>query len=131
MQVWFEDAQEDEKTAFITQYVFSGGSWGTWDNYALSSAIRVSNADKPCRNLQLLIKKVFPPLTEMQQCYSALRKIPFLLPAFWILRILDSLLFHRSKLRKARRILEVANEKSVQSRHNALRFVGLDFYNEK
>ena len=131
MQVWFEDAQEDEKTAFITQYVFSGGSWGTWDNYALSSAIRVSNADKPCRNLQLLIKKVFPPLTEMQQCYSALRKIPFLLPVFWIWRILDSLLFHRSMLRKARRILEVADEKSVQSRHDALRFVGLDFYNEK
>lgn len=128
LAVWFDGAPSEEKTEAITEYVFSGGSWGTWDNYALSAALRSSEAGQGNR-LTLLRKKIFPSLKEMGWYYPVLKKVPVFLPVFWVVRMFDALLFHREMVGKARRILQVADSKSMEDYCQAMQFVGLDITN--
>jgi len=123
-QNWFADAPGNDKTEFITRFLFSGGTWGSMDTFALSLVARKKGSGK----VATVLARVFLPLEAMQLKYPFLKKAPILLPVFWIIRIFDAFLFKRYLVRKARRIMKVADEEKVDAYHQSLQYVGLDFH---
>ena len=130
IQAWFEDGAMDEKLEFMTQVIFSGGSWGSWEKRILvqeTHSAKVTGS-RTGRTLKLLLRKILPPLSEMKWHYPLLEKQPWLLPVLWIVRLADILLFKRHKIRKTQSILKEATDDKLRDYHKSLQYVGLDFH---
>lgn len=129
INTWFEGGQPDEKTDVLAECVFASGSWGYESTRLTSWAIRDEKKlfGKHAR-LRYLWSYLFPDLHLMQIRYKILRKMPFLLPVIWILRLGYKVVFDRQELKKKKRDLSVITEENILMRQRVLNFVGLDFH---
>lgn len=130
MAVWFEDAAGDEKTDFMTDYLFDGGSWGTLKSKTLSRGVR--DMDHSGRaglgRLKYLRRLLFPSVAMIRNQYPILKKAPWLLPFFWVGRPINKLLFDHGSLRLHSANLTMLNPENLETRQQALRYVGLDYH---
>ena len=133
LSVWFEGRPSDEKTDFITDFVFSSGSWGTDESRIMSDGVKrgkeAGSITKGRRNKMLGI--VFLPLENMQQNFPILKKMPILLPACWVVRGVRALLFRRERIAEQRAIIQVGTAEKIETYQQALNYVGLDFHFEE
>ena len=125
--MWFEDAQGDERTAFMTTYVFESGSFGSSENMILSHAVRDYAHTGQRSRLAYLFSSVFPPVKHAQKRYPLLKKAPWLLPAVWIIRLFRAAFMERKSVRKTVRELKILKQDRVDARQEMLRYVGLDY----
>lgn len=132
LAVWFDGAQTDAVTEFITDFIFSGGTWGNWENHLLSGQIRAAVPGKKIRHTKLhsALRGLFPAPELMQRKYPILQKMPILLPLFWILRILQTVIFRREAIAKRQRIIETVDDEKTKAYRRAMAYVGLDFGGE-
>lgn len=129
LSVWFEGGEPDSKTDFITHIIFNSGIYGTKEAHILSEAVKISktqgSSDKVrAKKLQNLI---FLPYPYMCEKYPFLKKVPFLLPVMWIVRIFTAILFKRDSIKRNQENLEKMTVQSIDSYQQSLNFVGLDF----
>lgn len=97
----FLEKEKSDETKIIIKYLLECDTHGTDE----ISAINEFGSNK----FKNIIKKIFPPLSYMKRRYSALNKLPFLLPIFWLIRIL-SLPF--CKNRTSKNIKKIKNSNS-------------------
>lgn len=128
LAVWFEDAPADPLTDHITDYVFSGGSFGSMDNGVRTQALRRAAHTGRIRNSRqkTLFFLLFPPLKSMRKKYRILERCPGLLPLLWILRWFEVLLLRPGKIGKRLHIAADTTDEAVTAREQALRLVGLN-----
>ena len=128
LRVWFEDCQEDEKTEFITQFIFTSGEYGRSHNSNLSNALKSTKGGRSVQatKWRRVFKALFPGYTEMCRKYKVLKKLPILLPIMWIVRIFEKA-FQKNKVRYfiTRRFNVDTDE--VSEYQQSLNYVGLDF----
>lgn len=135
LAVWFEDVPADPVTELITDYVFSSGNFGTLENkmytQELLKARKKQNGGKSSRFASLL-GALFPSLYKMQLAYNVLYKYPVLLPIFWPIRWVDTLLRRRDKVSKKLQIIKGMTGEKLQAHEQALHLMGLslDFVDE-
>ena len=86
---WFDNSESDSLTKEMSDYIIMSGVFGNETNSYLSGIIRGEYSDNAD---SYFIKRLFPPLKLMRNRYTILRKIPFLLPVFWGVRIITSLI---------------------------------------
>lgn len=129
LDAWFENAAFDEKTEFISEYIFSGGSWGVWTNQILSEEIRSkkSSSGESHRKFSVFLRRLFPPYSTMIIQYPVTRNRAYLLPIYWIIRIFDVLLFQRHRVKKTLHAVEIATDDNIKARYEALKYVGLEY----
>lgn len=133
LDVWFEDGMEDEKTAFLSEFLYESGNWGKMYNHVLSAGVKniaVTGKNGGERSRRI-ISGFFPSLSIMQEKYPILYKLPFLLPVFWIIRWITAVLFRRDNLRRQKQILQISSKENIESYQQALNYVGLDFHFEE
>jgi len=125
--VWFEDGTPDEITEYITEYIFSGGSWGTFDNGIVSDALLRSREKGEIRNSRQrsLIDLIFPSAQKLEIKYPILKKHAWLLPMIWVIRWFDVLLFRRRNIRKRMSEAASVTDEKIMARKTALEYVGL------
>lgn len=129
LTVWFEDGQEDDRTAFITDFIFSGSSWGNWEYSQVASVVK--DKDRRSQNkIVLLLEKMFPPISKMAFTYPVLKELPVLLPVCWVLRIIRVLLFERKNRKKGMYILKSVSQERIDSYRAHMRYVGLQVEKE-
>ena len=128
--VWFEDIQEDEKTAFISEFVFSSGSFGEMESKVLSQTLRESKNSPLAFSGRLVHvwRVLFRSAEELKDEYPVLRKASWLLPLIWLIRPFHKLLFHRSAVSSQRKKLAALNKDNIQQRQDMLNYVGLDYW---
>lgn len=126
---WFADAQADDKTEFISEYIFASGSWGGVESRVLSRAVRDSRRARLGMNgrLRYLWQTAFPSVQRLKGKYTVLKKAPYLLPAVWLLRPFYKVLFERSSLKQHGRNMEALSKDGIQTRRQLLNYVGLDY----
>lgn len=76
----FSDHEIDGFSDLVLKYIFSGGVFGTKENYV---AVRKTKTKNP---LLYAWKRLFAPYKFMAAVYPALKKRPFLLPFYWLAR---------------------------------------------
>ena len=109
--VWFRgESADDELTAFSRKMLFCG-VFGTPER-AGDNAMRAAVQQMPGRSVRskrllYILSLVFPPLSVMRDVYPVLRRLPFLLPVFWIVRGVQRLFTGRDG---ARQLLQRAEQ---------------------
>lgn len=129
LSVWFESAEPSEVSDLITNWTFSGGTYGCREKNILSTAVKEA-AEKDGKNdnrMMRLFYAVFMPYEQMCQRYSFLKKNPVLLPVMWVVRAVMALLFKRNNIKERNAEIKILTDANVNNYHIALNTVGLDF----
>lgn len=132
MAVWFEEKNADEKTDFITDFIFASGRWGTKENHVLSTSIRTQRSENGWKIARwtYALRLAFADVETLQQKYTILKKFPWMLPLVWIYRPLKKLFCakERKTLAHHKKHLQMLSPQMVRTRHEALQYVGLEYH---
>lgn len=102
----FEDAPSDETLTLMENYIVLGAPVKNAEEAARSAA---TNSKKSKR----IMRALFPTFEHMKHRYGILNRLPFLLPIFWIVRII-SLAFSKDKrINKKKNNIINADKKSA------------------
>lgn len=128
--VWFDDAEPDDKTQFITSTLFASGPFGKHLDHLLAATVRESQDTKNLLGARVkrLWHLAFIPYWQMKQKYPVLVRCPVLLPVFWVVRIVDILFFTKGKIQRHSREFLYTAAKHTEAYRQALNYVGLDFH---
>ena len=126
---WFDGAQTDDKTDFISEFIFASGSWGAVNSRVISRTVRDGKGTvlKKSGKLTYLWELAFPGVLTLQKKYTVLKKCPWMLPLVWLWRPFYKLLFERASLKKRQKTLEYVTTERIEDRRQALHYVGLDY----
>ena len=125
--VWFEDAVSDEKSLFITDYIFSCGSWGNMENHVLYQQLRSGKTLTGTTNKVLYLwQAAFPGIRFLRIKYPILNKAPWMLPAAWMHRLISKLLFEPHLAKHIKQNAEHLTTEKLQSRKQMLNYLGLE-----
>ena len=130
IKAWFEDGEFDDITKHMTEFIVNSGTFGSRKNQISANTIRdymdddVSKAEK-----QKYIKLLFPDLKNMSITYPVLEKHSYLLPIFWLIRLVKAVLFKRKNIRYHRERTDIITDKNIEEYDNHMKAVGLDIYN--
>ncbi len=132
MDAWFADGAEDERTAFMTEFIFASGSWGTLENWAITGALRrvKRTPGTAAGKISYILPRLFPGINMLRQKYTILQKAPWMLPLVWLYRPFYKIFCERKDLRRHERHLKMINKESLEYQIQMLHFVGLDENNE-
>lgn len=128
LRCWFSGESANKVTDFLTQRIFQSGAYGTPKGRVIAQGTKAAKAVS-AKNVRAkkLLQMVFLPYGGMSQRYPVLKKAPVLLPFFWVVRWADTLVFHRSHIRRQQRVLQTLKQKEIENYQQQLNFVGLDF----
>lgn len=88
-EMWFGKNKKTTELIKLSDYIIGSGTYGTVSN-------RINNQIKEKGKIGYFIYSAFLPLSLMKKIYPVLNKAPFLLPIFWILRLILSLFTKRN-----------------------------------
>ncbi len=127
LAVWFEEEEPDERGEFMTQVIFSNGSWGSSLNAALNDGVRDMGKSGSALHsrIKYLTRRLFPGVMYFKNRYPVLDRHPWLLPVMWCVRLIEKLM-SRSVLRKHSRQLSLLKKDELERRKKMLEYVGLD-----
>ena len=130
--VWFEDAPCDEKTDFITDFIFASGSFGRSDTHLVSTSLREGDGKNNGRGagLNYLLRLAFPGVDALKNRYTVLQKAPWMLPMIWVYRPLAKLISKEGRhlLAKHQRNMSALTPDTIRDRQEALQYVGLEYH---
>lgn len=126
---WFGDEPGDEKTQFMTAYLFDSGTWGGEEAHVLSEGLRNNGGgyNGLRSRVKYLWRLAFPNALAMKVEYPMLCRAPVLLPMFWLWRPFDKIFIKRKSMAIHKKYLSMLSTDKLRSRRQALRYVGLDF----
>lgn len=124
--VWFKGKNTTEKTDFITDKIFSSGSYGTQYSHILSRETRMNGKGEKDRKARLLMR-IFPARSEMEQGFPIIKRCPVLLPLLWIIRWVRALLFRRKNIKSEYNNIKNISSSQINEYSNELKYVGLGF----
>lgn len=125
LDYWFEDGPASDKLEYMTQFIFSCGSWGFAKNDFLTEAVR-NTASGKSSSAVFFLKKLFPGVNRLSTKYEFLNKAPWLLPVAWVMRFVQKLSKGRWFARRVKEIASTVNQESIDQRRAELRYVGLE-----
>lgn len=129
INVWFEDGQSDEKIDFITDVIFASGSWGKIEDRTISVGVREKGKTGAIRSKMVYLRKIaFPNTNMLKSKYTVLQKAPWLLPAVWLYRPFYKVAKERKSLMRHQDMLQKLTPENLQTRQDALNYVGLDYH---
>lgn len=130
LAVWFEDAQEDAVSEYMTEFIFSSGSWGQMESRILSRTLRDSKRSVLGFSGRLIYIRntLFPDAEVLKGKYTILQKAPWTLPLVWVVRPFYKILFERGSLKTQEKNLEMLSQGNIELRQQMLRYVGLDYH---
>lgn len=126
--VWFEDAQPDDRTDFIAEFIFASGSWGNMEQRLVSESVRNMHRTGAGAGgkLRYMWRLAFPGVKSLEPNYPILTKAPWLLPVIWLVRPVRKLLFGRKDIARQKRIMDAMTQENLDTCHQMLKYVGLD-----
>ena len=128
LAVWFEGAVPDDRTEYLTEFLFASGSWGNMEQRVLAQSVRnmQRSGTGTVGKLRYFWHLVFPGREALQGKYPVLRKAPWLLPGVWLVRPVYKLIFERRTLQRQRQVMESMTQDNLEIRDQMLRYVGLN-----
>lgn len=129
LAVWFENGAPDETTECMTQYILSGGNWGTNKHFNIAAQVKrdAESEEIHFSQLRILWYAIFPTMEEMRFRHPALMKRPVLYPVFWLRRAWRLVFGRTGAMGRKIRQVEAISDKDVNNWKQQLQLVGLDF----
>lgn len=126
IEAWFEGKEMTEGARALSDFVLSGGDWGSYKNAFLSMEVR-NNKEKKKKysKIKSIVNVIFQPLSLMRVKYIRLQKHPYLLPFYWVKRWFEVLFFRRKNISRKAEMLKKSDENKVQEHEEMLRITGI------
>lgn len=83
VDIIFSNAEKNDFSDIMLDYIFTGGLYGQQKNRVAIDKSRTNN-----NTAIYLIKRIFAPYQIMSAHFQILKKVPLLMPIFWIVRII-------------------------------------------
>ena len=127
ISAWFDGEEFSEEAKVLSDFIFSGGDWGSYSNSFLSLEVknRKNAGEEESSKIKSLIRIIFQPLTLMQVKYIKLQKYPVLLPFYWVKRWFEVLLFRRKNIVKKAEMLQKIDENKIAEYEEMMRKTGI------
>ena len=106
-KTWFEDEEESEIDIEIGKYIFNSGTYGNTKNNRLNILFSAKEISIKKSKVKSIFSIIFPSLEIMQISYPILKKLPFFLPFFYVIRGLNIVLFKRARLSQINSTLKI------------------------
>lgn len=90
-KMWFGNNQPSDKYIELERFILSSGTYGTRLNSNL-------NKHKKMGTFRFVLHRLFPPLYIMQLVFPFLKKVPFLFPLMWPVRLIYRGIFRSKKI---------------------------------
>lgn len=130
LEVWFHDAPSTDLSDYLTEKIFSDGTFGRPELNAISEGLKLSKMTgstgsvKAKRKWQLF----FPGYSVMRVRYPILNKLAILLPILWIVRLVDLAIHHRDRYQTRMKQVDRMTDESIRQYQEELNYVGLDYH---
>lgn len=118
-KVWFMGEESDETTDRMAEYIILSGAYGTDINFYVNGILRVSENKK-----DYFKERLFPKYETMCYRYPVLKKSKALLPAFWGIRIFETV-FDIKRIKNEATGIAGVEEESKKKQDEFLKNVGL------
>ena len=128
LKVWFSNGEMNEITSMMTVFIINSTTFGTVKNQMSSKAIRENKHIEDAEKFKYL-KSIFPNSEKMKQIFPILNKFGFLLPFFWVFRVIRLVLFRRDKIKKHKQNVENINVNTILEYDRHMKLVGIDIHN--
>lgn len=123
---WFGYEKADEKTDFITEFIFSSGVFGNHKDYLISTAVKAhENPDSAGK--RKIFHLFFLPYSGMCVKYPILKNHPVLLPLYWVIRWLNAIIFKKKKGIMHLKEFSKISGSDIRTAIKEFNYVGLDF----
>lgn len=120
IKAWFYDGPWDERTEFISDYIFSGGV-----TKAISDRARLTQNTGRAGKSTLFVKRMFPSKQHIIWSYPRLEKWP--LPLAWVARWWLLLTVRRKQREDRQQEMENVSEEAVQEHLKGMQYAGIKF----
>lgn len=127
-KVWFEGEEMDEVTSHMTGFILNSGTFGTLKNQMSAKSIRDNENIENAEHFKYL-KFIFPKASQMKNVFPVLQKLPFLLPVFYVWRVIRFVLFRRKDIEKHKKTIQNIDTQSIKKYDEHMKIVGLDMKN--
>lgn len=111
-EVWFGDREADETLYEMTEYIVQSGTYGV-EKTAVLHRVDKELKDKDNSKFRYYVFRMFPPYEKMKWKYNILKKQPYLLPVFWIWRLISGFA-DKSKIRRLK--IELQTTRSIKNK---------------
>lgn len=114
--VWYKgETLGEELTAQLEEFVFANGWIGTVNSHQRATMSARDAVSVRKNKLDNLKQVVFPSLSIMKSRYSVLAKHPYLMPLFWVVRWVDTVLNKREMIKLHRNVMSVDVKEAVST----------------
>ena len=129
--VWFDAAAPTEMTDFLTKVIANSGAYGKGETKRVSWAVRISgeNSSGKTAHLRWKLEVIFLPYWKMCLKFPVLKKLPVLLPFFWVVRWGETLLLQPKNIRKQMDYAKKMRPEDIEQYRRSLDYVGLRYHN--
>ncbi len=126
---WFGAGELGEVEAFISQRIFTGGSFGSYQDRRIFAELSMQDSPSQDRRTRLhyLRRTFFPSLWAMKEKYPLLRRLPILLPLCWVWRWGEVLVLRRRYIGRAIRTTFLLSDERMAAHRKNLEYVGLRY----
>ena len=124
--VWFENAEPDDLTISMSKYILNSGEYGSTHHSAAANAVTAAETGKKRSRLRRYLWLLFPDKTIMHNKYPILKRIPVLLPVFWVYRIFYTLFWNRGKIAEQQATINAGSCSNADQFRAHMDAVGLD-----
>lgn len=130
LEFWFEEGHSDPVVDHISEYIFSGGNFGSMKNRVLSRSIKPTKSMAPLRFMKIRawFHTIFPKMESFVAYYPVLKRHLWMIPFVWVWRVCKCIWFFRRKFSYCARIIGMMDADDARDYHDSLRYVGLDFH---
>lgn len=125
---WFGSGAGDDVTDELGAYILGSGTFGTDEQRVADRMLKEQK--KPNRACYVL-RRVFPPFELMSFYFPRLKKLPFLLPFYWVLRIFRGIFCRKRKLSNEIDTVFRTTDETLKERTAFYRRCGLKVYERK
>ena len=125
---WFGSGAGDAVTDELGAYILGSGTFGTDERRV---ADRMLKEQKKPNRARYVLRRVFPPFELMSFYFPRLKKMPFLLPFYWVLRIFRGIFCRKRKLSNEMDTVLRTTDETLKERAAFYRRCGLKVYERK
>ena len=118
-KIWFSGETADEFSDELSSFIINSGTFGTKTTADVQDEIYKRNG-KVIVKTPSLLKVVFLSYKNMFRRYPVLNKAPYLLPIYWVIRIIDVIINKQDKVRKTFAYKPQFDENKISKVNNLL-----------
>ncbi|MBR3611451.1 MAG: nucleotidyltransferase family protein [Oscillospiraceae bacterium] len=128
LDYWFKNGNVTDSAKIVSDFIMESGNWGSFESSALATGHNSFLAEEKVSGTKgkNFFNEVFPNKKIMTQRYSWVDNKTLLMPAAWVARWVDAIIFRRKNIKIKVKKIKMMNDEKIDEYRDNLRKSGFD-----